>query len=59
MRDLLRTQRRTLIYLLTANLLLYLGFQVWQAMFNNFAVEEIGVGPASVGWIQALRSPAD
>jgi predicted MFS family arabinose efflux permease len=53
--DLLRTQRRTLIFLLTANLLLYLGFQVWQAMFNNFAVEEIGVGPASMGWIQALR----
>ncbi len=55
MGDLLKTQRRTLIYLLTANLLLYLGFQVWQAMFNNFAVEEMGVGPASVGWIQALR----
>jgi predicted MFS family arabinose efflux permease len=53
--DLLKTQRRTLIYLLAANLLLYLGFQVWQAMFNNYAVEEIGVGPASVGWIQALR----
>lgn len=44
-----------LIYLVVANLLLYLGFQVWQAMFNNFAVEEIGVGPASMGWIQALR----
>lgn len=55
MSDLFRTQRRTLVYLLVANLLLYFGFQVWQAMFNNFAVEEIGVTPGSMGWIQALR----
>jgi predicted MFS family arabinose efflux permease len=24
-------------------------------MINNFAVEEIGIGPASIGWLQALR----
>jgi predicted MFS family arabinose efflux permease len=24
-------------------------------MINNFAVEEIGIGPAGIGWLQALR----
>ena len=47
--------RRTLIYLIVSNFLLYFGFRIWQSMFNNFAVEELGVGPASIGWIQALR----
>ena len=44
-----------LIYVVVSNLMLYFGFRVWQAMFNNFAVEEIGVGPGDIGWIQALR----
>jgi predicted MFS family arabinose efflux permease len=48
-------KRRTLIFLLISNFLLYFGFQVWRTMINNFAVEEIGVGPASIGWLQALR----
>ncbi len=51
----LNNNRRLLIYIVLANFLLYFGFRIWQAMFNNFAVEEIGVGPGSVGWIQALR----
>jgi MFS family permease len=48
-------KRRTLIFLLFSNFLLYFGFSVWQTMINNFAVEELGVGPASIGWLQALR----
>jgi predicted MFS family arabinose efflux permease len=48
-------KRRTLIFLLLSNFLLYFGFQVWRTMINNFAVEEIGIGPASIGWLQALR----
>jgi predicted MFS family arabinose efflux permease len=48
-------KRRTLIFLLISNFLLYFGFQVWRTMINNFAVEEIGIGPASIGWLQALR----
>jgi predicted MFS family arabinose efflux permease len=48
-------KRRTLIFLIFSNFLLYFGFQVWRTMINNFAVEEIGIGPASVGWLQALR----
>ena len=48
-------KRRTLIFLLLSNFLLHFGFQVWRTMINNFAVEEIGIGPASIGWLQALR----
>ena len=44
-----------LVYLVVSNFMLYFGFRLWQAMFNNFAVEEIGVGPGSIGWIQAVR----
>ncbi|HEY45169.1 MAG: hypothetical protein AMJ88_14810 [Anaerolineae bacterium SM23_ 63] len=48
-------KRRTLIFILISNFLLYFGFQVWRTMINNFAVEEIGIGPASIGGLQALR----
>lgn len=44
-----------MVYLVASNFVLYFGFRVWQAMFNNFAVEEMGVGPAYIGWIQAVR----
>ncbi len=55
MRDLLHNNRRILVYLAVSNYLLNFGFVFWQTTFNNFAVEQIGVGPASVGWIQAFR----
>ena len=55
MGDMLKENRRMLVYLVVSNFMLYFGFRIWQAMFNNFAVEELGVGPASIGWIQALR----
>ena len=51
----LKQNRPMLVYLVVSNFMLYFGFNVWQAMFNNFAVEELGVGPASMGWIQAVR----
>jgi len=51
----LKDNRRMLVYLVVSNFMLYFGFRMWQAMFNNFAVEEMGVGPGSMGWIQALR----
>ncbi|OQY26532.1 MAG: hypothetical protein B6I38_11215 [Anaerolineaceae bacterium 4572_5.1] len=35
--------------------MLIFGFRIWQTMLNNFAVEEIGIGPASIGWLQSLR----
>jgi MFS family permease len=43
---------RTLAF---ANLFLYLGFNVWRAIFNNFAVEEIGVSASQIGLIQSIR----
>jgi predicted MFS family arabinose efflux permease len=55
MGDMLKNNRRILIYLVVSNFLLSFGFEFWRTMFNNFAVEQIGVGPANVGWIQALR----
>jgi MFS family permease len=38
-----------------ANFTLYLGFNIWRAVFNNFAVEEIGVGADQIGIIQSIR----
>jgi predicted MFS family arabinose efflux permease len=51
----LNGNRRMLTYLLVSNFILYFGFQIWQTMFNNYAVEVIGVGPAGIGLIQAVR----
>jgi predicted MFS family arabinose efflux permease len=51
----LNGNRRLLTYLLVSNFILYFGFQIWQTMFNNYAVEVIGVGPAGIGLIQAVR----
>ncbi len=55
MGDLLGSNRRLLIYVLAANFLLFFGFQVWSTLFNNFAVEELNIGPVGVGWVQAVR----
>jgi predicted MFS family arabinose efflux permease len=55
MSRMLNGNRRMLTYLLVSNFVLYFGFQVWQTMFNNYAVEVIGVGPAGIGLIQAVR----
>jgi predicted MFS family arabinose efflux permease len=41
--------------LLVSNFLLFLGFNLWRTLFNNFAVEELSIGPAQVGMIQSLR----
>jgi predicted MFS family arabinose efflux permease len=48
-------KRHTFWYLISSNFLLVFGFRIWQTMINNFAVEEIGIGPASIGLMQALR----
>ncbi len=55
MSDWLRSNRRALAFIIFSNFLLNLGFQVWQTLFNNFAVEELGAGPGAVGLIQAVR----
>jgi MFS family permease len=53
--ELMKTNRRLIIFLVVSNFLLFSGFYMWQTMFNNFAVEEIGVGASQIGWIQAFR----
>ncbi len=55
MREMLKSNRRLFVYLVVSNFVLYFGFRVWQATFNNFAVETIGIGPAAIGGVQALR----
>ncbi len=55
MGDMLRDNRRLLVFIILSNFLLNFGFQVWQTLFNNFAVEELAAGPAAVGLIQAVR----
>lgn len=41
--------------LVLANLFSALGFNVWRATFNNFAVEELGVRADQIGWLQSIR----
>ncbi|MCK5247676.1 MFS transporter, partial [Candidatus Bipolaricaulota bacterium] len=55
MKALFRQNKQLLFFLLVANLLHTFGHGVWRAMFNNFAVERIGVGADAIGWIQSVR----
>lgn len=41
--------------LAVANFFLFFGFNIWRAIFNNFAVEELGVGADQIGVLQAVR----
>ncbi len=50
-----KDNRRILIYVILSNFLLNFGFQVWQTLFNNFAVEDLAAGPVAVGLIQSVR----
>jgi predicted MFS family arabinose efflux permease len=53
--DFLGNNKRLLTYVLMSNFMLFFGFQVWQTLFNNYAVEELAIGPAGVGLVQAVR----
>ena len=55
MKTLFRQNKQLLFFLLVANLLHAFGHNVWRALFNNFAVERIGVGADAIGWIQSVR----
>ena len=55
MGDLFRDNRRLFLFIILSNFLLNFGFQVWQTLFNNFAVDQLGLGPAQIGVIQAVR----
>lgn len=54
-RGMMRDTKRLFATLAVASFFLYFGFNVWRALFNNFAVEVLGVGAAQIGVIQALR----
>jgi len=47
--------RHLVAYLMISNFLMAFGYRIWEATFNNFAVEEMDVGPAGIGIIQAVR----
>jgi len=47
--------KRLFRMLFIANFFLYFGFNIWQAVFNNFAVEEMGIGATQIGFIQSIR----
>lgn len=51
----MKDTKRLFRILAVANLFLYLGFNVWNAVFVNYAVEELGVNAAQMGVIQSLR----
>jgi MFS family permease len=51
----MKDTKRLFLILAVANFFLYLGFNVWQAVFNNFAVEELGVSATQIGLLQSLR----
>jgi len=55
LRGLYEKNRYLFLYLVVSNVFLAFGHRVWQVMFNNFAVEQIGVGPDQIGWIQSVR----
>ena len=48
-------KRVALVVIVVSNLLLSFGFQLWRSLFNNFAVEELGVRADQIGLIQSIR----
>ena len=42
-------------YLLIATIFVAVGFQGWRTLFNNFAIENVGITGEQVGMIQSLR----
>ncbi len=47
--------RRIMRTLVLSNLILMFGFQVWRAVFNNLAVEDLGLEAGAIGAIQSIR----
>ncbi len=47
--------RKVVTILFVSNLVLMFGFQVWRAVFNNLAVEDLGLEAGAVGLVQSIR----
>jgi len=48
-------QRKIIQTLFVSNLVLMFGFQMWQVVFNNLAVEDLGLEAGAVGAVQSIR----
>jgi predicted MFS family arabinose efflux permease len=44
-----------MIVIMATNFLLSFGYQLWRSLFNNFAVDELGVRADQIGLIQSVR----
>ena len=49
------TRRAALVMIMATNFVLSFGFQLWRSLFNNFAVDELGVRADQIGLIQSVR----
>ena len=47
--------RTPIAFLVLASIAVPLGFAAWQALLNNFAIEEAGFTGREMGWLQSLR----
>ena len=47
--------RSAMIVIAATNFLLNFGYQLWRSLFNNFAVDELGVQADQIGLIQSVR----
>jgi predicted MFS family arabinose efflux permease len=47
--------RRVMRILVLSNFVLMFGFQVWRTVFNNLAVDDLGLQAGAVGAIQSIR----
>ena len=46
---------RMFIFLAVMSIVTTMGFQVWRTLFNNFAVDVVGLGGNHIGMIQSVR----
>jgi predicted MFS family arabinose efflux permease len=51
----MRRIRTVLAVIALSNLVWALGFRLWEAVFTNFAREELALGADQLGWVQAIR----
>lgn len=50
-----KQNKKMYFFLLVMTLLISIGFQGWRTVFNNFAVEDIGITGQQIGIIQSFR----
>lgn len=51
----MRRLRTALLVIALSNMLWTLGFRLWEAVFTNFAVQELHFRADQIGWIQSIR----